>query len=55
MSTDASPSDPEPPSHPADAEAPDESRKPFVEPELRRETDLIRGTGGRHWFESTSS
>jgi len=28
-------------------------RKPFVEPELRCETDLINGTGDRRWTMGT--
>lgn len=55
MSSGSSTSDPEQPAQSNEAEAPDNSRKPFVEPELRRETDLIRGTGDRTWFESTAS
>ncbi|WP_158705052.1 hypothetical protein [Salinibacter altiplanensis] len=54
MSAPPSSSDPDanPSSEPSN---PDTSRTPFVEPELRRETDLIRGTGDRHHFESTAS
>jgi hypothetical protein len=55
MNTDPSPSDPDSNAHSQPSDPPDESRKPFVEPELRRETDLIRGTGDRTWFEATSS
>lgn len=44
---------PSKPAHP-EGEQPD-PRKPFVEPELRCESDLIGGTGDRHFFETTAS
>ncbi len=55
MPSDASSSGTESSSQSDETDAPDESRKPFVEPELRHETDLIRGTGDRRFFESTAS
>ncbi|MCS3650145.1 hypothetical protein [Salinibacter ruber] len=55
MPSDTPSSDAESSSQPNEADASDPPRKPFVEPELRHETDLIRGTGDRHFFESTAS
>lgn len=55
MPSDAPSSDAQSSSQPDEPDAPEDPRKPFVKPELRRETDLIRGTGDRHFFESTAS
>lgn len=55
MPSDSPSPDPESSSQSDETDAPDESRKPFVEPELRHETDLIRGTGERDFFASTAS
>jgi len=47
-------SDPEQSPDRADPERqPPDRRKPFVEPELRCETDLVDGTGDREFFETT--
>lgn len=55
MPSDAPAPDAESASQSDETNAPDDARKPFVEPELRHETDLIRGTGDRRFFESTAS
>jgi len=37
----------------ADADA-SEERKPFVAPQIRRESDLVDGTADRHFFGTSS-